>query len=209
MTSSDGSPDTPNHHASMPGLSGVTGLLAGLTMLAGRGAVARLAADLTAVGAGERVVDVGCGPGVAAREAARRGATVTGVDPAPVMLALARSLTRAATPVTWLEGAAERLPLPDAAATVVWTIATVHHWPELKAGLAEVHRVLAPGGRLLAIERRSRPGATGLASHGWTDRQAAAFADLCTAAGFEDIRMETRRAGRFILLIVHAAKPSG
>ncbi|MBO0775376.1 MAG: SAM-dependent methyltransferase, partial [Actinobacteria bacterium] len=70
MTSSDGSPDTPNHHASMPGLSGVTGLLAGLTMLAGRGAVARLAADLTAVGAGERVVDVGCGPGVDAREAA-------------------------------------------------------------------------------------------------------------------------------------------
>lgn len=209
MTSSVTSPDAPNHHASLPGFSGVAGVLAGLSMLAGRGAIARLAADLAGVKAGDSVVDLGCGPGAAAREAARRGATVTGVDPAPVMLALARSLTRAATPVTWVEGAAERIPLPDATASVVWTIATVHHWPDLKAGLAEVQRVLSPGGRLLAIERRTRPGATGLASHGWTDRQAAVFAGLCPAAGFGDVRAETRRAGRYILLIVHAVKPAG
>jgi hypothetical protein len=40
------------------------------------------------------------------------------------------------------------------------------------------------GGRLVAIERLSRPGATGLASHGWTVEQASAFADRCRAHGF-------------------------
>ena len=58
-------------------------------MIPGRGAVGRFAADLTVGLAVDQVVDLGCGPGVAAREAARRGARVTGVDPAPVMLRLA------------------------------------------------------------------------------------------------------------------------
>jgi ubiquinone/menaquinone biosynthesis C-methylase UbiE len=48
----------------------------------------------------------------------------------------------------------------------------VHHWHDLDAGLAEVRRVLRPSGRFLAIERQVEPGATGLASHGWTAEQA-------------------------------------
>jgi hypothetical protein len=91
-----------NHHADFPGFAGVTGLLAGLIMLAGRGGVARLAADLTSVSRRDRVVDVGCGPGTAAREAARRGARVIGVDPAPVMLRLARALTRDRAAIDWV-----------------------------------------------------------------------------------------------------------
>jgi SAM-dependent methyltransferase len=66
--------EPPNHHADFPGFSGLFGLIAGLSMVTGRGAVARLAADLARVAAADRVVDVGCGPGAAAREAARRGA---------------------------------------------------------------------------------------------------------------------------------------
>jgi ubiquinone/menaquinone biosynthesis C-methylase UbiE len=206
MTTERPSPAIANHHADHPGFSGITGLLAGLSMLVGRGAVARLAADLAAVSGGDRVVDVGCGPGAAAREAARRGATVTGVDPAPVMLTLARRLTRPGTSIAWTEGAAEVLPLPDGAATVLWSISTVHHWPDLPGGLAEAHRVLRSGGRLLAIERRTRPGAKGLASHGWTDDQAAAFADLCRTAGFTDVRVETHAPGRRALLVVLARR---
>ena len=66
-------------------------------MTIGRDGDARLAAELTELTAGDRLVDVGCGPGAAARFAAGRGARVTGVDPAPVMLDVARRLTRAAT----------------------------------------------------------------------------------------------------------------
>jgi ubiquinone/menaquinone biosynthesis C-methylase UbiE len=197
----------PNHHADYPRFSGMGGLLAGLTMLIGRGPVARLAADLTDVANGDRVVDVGCGPGAAVREAARRGAEVIGIDPAPVMLKLARRLSRRDASITWADGAAEALPLPDGSATVVWAIATAHHWPDLDAGLAEVRRVLAPEGRLLALERRTRPGARGLASHGWTDAQADTFADCCRAAGFAEARVETRTPSRHALLVVRAAAP--
>jgi ubiquinone/menaquinone biosynthesis C-methylase UbiE len=201
------SADAVNHHAGHPGFAGVTGLLAGLTMIVAGGAVARLAADLAAVSDADRVVDVGCGPGTAVREAARRGARVTGVDPAPVMLRLARTLTRNRLTITWAEGAAEDLREPDGSATIVWSLATVHHWRDVTAGLAEARRVLAPGGRLLAIERRVRPGATGLASHGWMDHQAESFAAQCRAAGFDSVHVEKHTPGRRAVAVVKAVRP--
>jgi ubiquinone/menaquinone biosynthesis C-methylase UbiE len=195
-----------NHHADFPGFAGLTGALAGLTMIMGRGGVARLAADLASVSRGDHLVDVGCGPGTAAREAARRGARVTGVDPASVMLRLARALTRDRAAIDWVEGSAERLPQPDASATVVWSLAAVHHWKDVTAGLAEARRVLVPGGRLLAIERQVHPGATGLASHGWTDRQAASFMALSREVGFADVCIERHTPGRRAVLVVRAAR---
>jgi ubiquinone/menaquinone biosynthesis C-methylase UbiE len=203
---STSTPVSPNHHADHPGFSGTSGLLLGLTMTIGRGAVSRLAADLTAVTPADHVVDVGCGPGTAAREAARRGASVTGVDPAPVMLRLARRLTHGVS-IAWTPGAAEALPLPDDSATVLWSLASVHHWPELDAGLAEAARVLAPGGRLLAIERRTRAGATGLASHGWTGDQAEAFAARCRGAGLSEAKVERQDVGRHHVWSVLARNP--
>jgi SAM-dependent methyltransferase len=200
-------PAVPNHHADYPGFSGIGGAIAGLTMLIGRGSVARLATELTDAGPDDHVVDVGCGPGGAARAAARRGARVSAVDPAPVMLRLARMTSRESLGISWLDGAAEALPLPDGSATILWSIATVHHWPDLDGGLAEAFRVLRPGGRLLAIERRTRPGARGLASHGWTDRQAESFAEHCLDAGFTDIRTEKRRLRRQYQLAVLATRP--
>jgi ubiquinone/menaquinone biosynthesis C-methylase UbiE len=203
MTSSTPVALPPNHHAGHAGFAGLTGLAAGLSMIPGRGAVARLAADLTSVSPSDHVVDLGCGPGVAAREAARRGARVTGVDPAPVMLRLASRLTRSTSAITWSEGSAEAIPLADDAATVLWSVATVHHWRDLDAGLREVDRVLAAGGRFLVIERRTRPGATGHASHGWTDEQAAGFAERCRDMGFVAVQV-ARHAGRRPLLTVQA-----
>ena len=195
-----------NHHANHPGFAGVTGLLAGFTMIVGRGGVARLAADLASVSHADHVVDVGCGPGTAAREAARRGAHVTGVDPAAVMLQLARAFTRDRTAIRWAEGSAEHLPHPDGSATVVWSLATVHHWKDVTAGLAEARRVLAPGGRLLAIERQVGSGAARLASHGWTDQQAESFMAQCQVAGFEDVRVEKHTPGRRAVVVVAAVR---
>jgi len=202
----------PNHHADHAPFSGATGLLVGLTMVWGRGAVAGLVADLADITEQDHVVDVGCGPGAFVREAQRRGARVTGIDPAPVMLKLARALTRQSPLVCWTEGAAEALPLPDESATVLWSVATIHHWTDVEHGLQEAHRVLQPRGRLLAVERRVRRGATGHASHGWTIDQAETFAHLCEASGFETVHTETHVVGRRPMVVVLATRspaPSG
>ena len=153
----------PNHHAHYPGFAGVGGLLAALTFTVGRAADADLAIRLTGTGPADHVVDVGCGPGVAVRRAATSAASVVGIDPAPVMLRVARRLTRTrrSSAVRYLAGTAEALPVPDDSATVVWSLATVHHWRDLDAGLEEALRVLGPTGRLLAIERCVEPGRAG------------------------------------------------
>ena len=194
-----------NHHADHPGFSGLTGAIVGLMLLWMGRANARLAADITGVSSSDRVVDVGCGPGGAVREAARRGARVTGVDPAPVMLRLARTFTRD-DGIEWAQGTAENVPLPDGSATVLWSLATVHHWKDVGLGLNEAHRVLAPKGRLLAIERRSQPGATGLASHGWTQQQAESFAAQCRTAGFDDVAIGQHGHGRRAVWTVSATR---
>jgi ubiquinone/menaquinone biosynthesis C-methylase UbiE len=197
----------PNHHADYPGFSGLAGLVAALSMVVGRDGDARLAVRLSGVGSGDVVVDIGCGPGVAVRYAARLGASVTGVDPAPVMLRVARLLTRRSEQVRYVEGAADALPVPDDSASTVWSIATVHHWSDLDAGLREACRVLRSGGRLVAIERRTLPHARGLASHGWTDAQADTFADRCREHGLVDVRVEHNTSGRRSTVSVIATAP--
>lgn len=175
-------------------------------LLTGRGN-ARLAADLARVSPTDHVVDIGCGPGTAARVAARRGARVTGVDPSPPMLRLARAVTRTGAGIEWAEGGAEALPLADGSATVIWALATVHHWRDVTKGLAEAHRVLAPGGRLLAVERQSPPDATGFASHGWTAQQAESFAALCRTAGLVQAQVRSDEVGRRKVWVVSATRP--
>ena len=124
------------------------------------------------------------------------------------MLRFARLLTRRpAHPVRYVEGTAEALPLPDASVSVAWSIASVHHWADLDAGLREARRVLKPGGRLVAIERLTQPGATGLASHGWTADQASAFADRCRAHGFTDSKTDRHGGGRRTMVSVRATAP--
>ena len=101
----------PNHHASHPGFSGASGLFAAVSFLFGRDRAAELAIDVAALQPGERLVDVGCGPGVAVHHARSLGATAIGVDPAPVMLRVARARWRATPTVQWRLGTAEELPV--------------------------------------------------------------------------------------------------
>jgi ubiquinone/menaquinone biosynthesis C-methylase UbiE len=185
-----------NHHADHPGFSGVFGLITALGMLVMGRDYARLAVDLASVSDADRVVDIGCGPGNAARAAAQRGARVIGVDPAPMMLRLAGAVTRDQPNLSWSPGGAEALPVADGWATVAWSLRTVHHWKDVTAGLAELRRVLAPAGRFLVMERRVQPGATGFASHGWTEQQVESFQTHCRATGFDALRIDERPAGR-------------
>ncbi len=191
-----------NHHADHPGFAGVTGVLCGLAFLLVGRAKARLAADVAELSSADHVVDVGCGPGTAARVAARRGAQVTGVDPSSTMVRIARLVTPKRAPITWREGTAEALPVPGSSATVVWALATMHHWQDVDKAVAEAHRVLVPGGRLIAIERQSPVDATGLASHGWTRQQAESFAALCRDTGFDDVSVAEHGAGKGAVWVV-------
>jgi SAM-dependent methyltransferase len=94
---------------------GWMGWVGGLAMSFGRGRSVRLVADRAEVRAGDRVVDVGCGPGRFLREAAERGAEAVGVDPSSQMrrLALRRIPARLRGAVRVVDGTAELLPLED------------------------------------------------------------------------------------------------
>jgi ubiquinone/menaquinone biosynthesis C-methylase UbiE len=188
---------------------GVLGLLGGLTMAFGRGRSARLVADQAGVGAGDRVVDVGCGPGRFLREAAERGATAVGVDPSSQMRRLATWRTPASLrdAIRVTDGTAERLPLEGGEATVAWAVASFHHWTDPAAGLAELRRVLRPGGRLLIAERLARPG-------GWFQHHALSWEqgqDLVAQAeraGFTDVAALRPSLGRRQLLVVRGRRPA-
>jgi ubiquinone/menaquinone biosynthesis C-methylase UbiE len=178
-------------------------VLAAVSMTMGRGRMAHVVADAADLQPGDRVVDIGCGPGTAARVAARRGAAASGIDPSPVMLGLARwiSTIRRTVSVSWLAGRAEELPLPDAQATVAWAISSAHHWSDRAAGLREACRVLAPAGRLVVAERLVKAGARGHAAHGLSSDQAAELAREMTAAGLREVRVRTMHAGRRQLVV--------
>jgi SAM-dependent methyltransferase len=100
----------------------------------------------------ERVLDVACGTGVVARLAAEQvgaGGHVTALDVNPGMLEVARSVPSAAA-IEWREGAAEDTQLPDAAYDAALCQMGLQFFTDRGAALAELHRVLAPGGRLVA-----------------------------------------------------------
>jgi len=186
------------------------GLLTAVSMTVGRGPAARTVAGLAGLSPRDRVVDIGCGPGTAARIAARRCTSVTGVDPTPAMLRLGRWLTtfRRLPNVPFANGRAEALPLPDSSATVAWALSSVHHWTDRAAGLAEASRVLAPGGRILLAERLVKPSARGHSAHGLTRDQAAQLARDLEGAGFAGVRSEIRQARRRTLVIVRGSRPA-
>ncbi|MFJ6621606.1 methyltransferase domain-containing protein [Kitasatospora sp. NPDC091335] len=108
-----------------------------------------------ALSAGARVLDAGCGAGVVARAmAVRFGLRVTGVDVLDFHLAEAKRLSARArmgerTVFRW--GDYHRLPFGDGEFDGVYSMETLVHSPDPSRALAEFHRVLRPGGRLVLL----------------------------------------------------------
>ena len=106
--------------------------------------------DLAEPLAGRSVLDVGCGTGNAALLAAARGAVVTGVDPAGRLLEVARDrAARQALDVTFVQGDAAAIPVPDQSADVVVSVFGVIFAPDSAAAVAELVRVTAPDGLIM------------------------------------------------------------
>ena len=101
--------------------------------------------ELAAPRAGDRALDVACGTGIVARRIAPRVATVAGVDSNPGMIEVARAV---APSFEWWAAEAGAMPLPDASFDLVLCQQGLQFFPDRAAALAEMRRVLAPGGRL-------------------------------------------------------------
>ena len=113
--------------------------------------------ELAQVGAGQRLLDLGCGTGTLVLMARRRlaDATVIGVDGDPTILCIARrKAQRAGILVEFDEGMAYALPYGDGTFDAVVSTLTFHHltMDQQERTLAEVRRVLRPGGRLVIAD---------------------------------------------------------
>ncbi len=118
---------------------------------------ARLALD---VQPGDRVLEIACGTGLNfphLRQLAGERGSVVGVDLTPAMLDIAR---RQIVNQGWLnvevrEADAARLPFPEASFDKAFCAFALNIIPEYERAIAEVHRVLVPGGRFVAVEMQT------------------------------------------------------
>ena len=101
---------------------------------------------------GERVLDAACDTGVVTKLAGEQVApgAVAGLAPNPAMLADARATTPSDKSIDWHEAPAEDLPFPDESFDAVLCGMGLQFFSDKEAGLREFHRVLVPGGRLVA-----------------------------------------------------------
>lgn len=114
-----------------------------------RDPVQRASLDALHIGAGDRLLDVGCGTGAASRSAASVAASVVGIDLSPEMIRQAQQLAGGFANVHFEIADSEHLPFEDGAFTAVLCSNSFHHYPDPARAVREMARVLAPKGRLV------------------------------------------------------------
>lgn len=164
----------------------------------------RRTADLAQLQPGEQVLDVGCGTGTLAIEVARRigrAGHVAGIDPSTEQIARACSkAVRRNLPIDFQIGVIEQLAFPDQTFDVVFSTLMMHHLPAplKRQGLAEIARVLKPGGRLVIADfqrKKERQGRAARFHAGGSSMQD--LAPLIKDAGFERLETEETLPLRF------------
>ena len=160
--------------------------------------------DLAHIQTGEKVLDVGCGTGTLAMEVAPLVGTtgrVCGIDPGDHQIARARSkAARLNLPVEFQLGVIEHIDFPDQTFDVVLSTIMMHHLSERlkRQGLAEIVRVLKPGGRLVIADfkrpedRSQQPVRFGAGGSRIED-----LASLVKEAGFSQVETEEMQLPRF------------
>jgi len=102
--------------------------------------------------AGKRVLEIGCGSGIDSLELASHGAKVTATDMTDNAIKLTYELSQeAALPISVRKAVGTTLPFPDGTFDVVYSYGVIHHIPEVRKVLKEIHRVLTPEGLFLGM----------------------------------------------------------
>ena len=144
----------------------------------------------------DRVLDVGCGPGVAVQILADRARHVAGIDPSKEMLRQAMKRNAAAISrgqVELHQASADRMPFEATSFDKVLAINSMQLWPDALAGLRELLRVLRPSGQLA------------LAFTTYSGQQREGVPERIASAGFSDCRVvETDQA--FCVLATAASR---
>jgi ubiquinone/menaquinone biosynthesis C-methylase UbiE len=161
--------------------TGMLGRLGGIIMARMNRAAAAQVIALLDVQPGDKVLEIGFGPGVGIGLLAQRAprGCVAGVDPSREMVAQATARNAAAIRagrVDLRQGSVDRLPFADGAFDKVVAINSMQVWPDAAAGLREVRRVLERGGHV----------ALGFTPH--SGQAKSEVAGALTAAGFADAR---------------------
>lgn len=140
--------------------AGVLGRIGGCVMAIRGGGLLDRAIRSLHIRPGERVLEVGCGPGIGLEKLVAAGARATGVDPSDVMVRMASRRNAPALASGKLEvfcAPAERLSFIDAGFDKVLAVNCLHAWCAPMRALHEIRRVLRPGGALVLACRRASP----------------------------------------------------
>jgi ArsR family transcriptional regulator len=159
------------------------------------------------------VADLGCGEGYLTIETAHWARRVIGIDRSADVLARARDLARRrkVRNIVWKRGTLERVPLANDAVDLVLLSQALHHADRPEAVLAEAHRIVRPGGRVLVLDLRAHDQdwvvtTLGDKRLGFRDAE---LEGLLASAGFSDVtvRVGAKRPGDpFTVLIAAGAR---
>jgi SAM-dependent methyltransferase len=152
----------------------------------------RWAVELLEIKPSDRVIELGCGPGVAIAALARRATQglIVGVDHSAVVLRQARRRNAGAIKegrVRLIHASVENLQVAGGPFDAALAVNTVGMWPEPTIRLSEIGLLLRRGGRIALVSQPRCPGATAATSAAAGDRLRARLSE----AGFDDTRVET------------------
>ena len=193
--------------------SGLLGHVVGRIMAAETHAANRVTLDLLDLAPDDDVLEIGFGHGRTLAEAARRvtAGHLAGIDPSEVMLQIARRRNDAALRSGRMDlklGVSNALPWADGRFDKAYAVHTIYFWRQPARDLAEIHRVLKPGGRLVL---GFRPGedagfARTFPADVYNIRTVAEVERLVSDAGFANLDTRSKPAGHGLMAWTAAQK---